>query len=64
MSVVGKKLTVPTSTVPAKELADKPLIMDQYPPLTCTQMKKRLRMYNATLNLIHNIINSELSYLD
>ena len=66
MSVNGRSFSVPTSVqaVPSKGLSDKPLIMDQYPPLTHTDKDERFRMYHARLDLLQAIVNSDQADLD
>ena len=66
MSVNGRSFSVPTSVqaIPSKGLIDKPLIMDQYPPLTHTDKDERLRMYHARLDLLQTIVNPDQADLD
>ena len=63
---IKRYLDVPTfvQAVPFKALIDKPLIMDQYPPLTYTDKNERLRMYHGRLDLLQAIVNPDQADLD
>ena len=63
MSANGRSFSVPTSVqaVPSKRLIDKPLIIDQYPPLTYTNKDERC---SARLDLLQAIVNPDQADLD
>ena len=66
MSVNCKRDTLPTSiqAIPAKGLIDKPLILNNFTPLSLDVKNEKLRVYHANLDLMHAIISPEQSDYD